>query len=71
MMTVTQVSKEYNVSARMLRYYEKIGLISGKHKEDYAYRVYDEDDVRQNQNDYASQKISYSAEGHRRSSRIL
>lgn len=41
-MTVTEVSKIYGVSTRMLRYYEKEGLIESKHKDDYAYRVYDE-----------------------------
>ncbi|OGO91310.1 MAG: hypothetical protein A2Y17_05020 [Clostridiales bacterium GWF2_38_85] len=40
--TINQVSKEYGVSARMLRYYEKIGLIQSLRKEDYAYRVYDD-----------------------------
>lgn len=45
LMTVTEVSREYGVSARMLRHYEKIGLISSARKEDYAYRVYSEKDV--------------------------
>ncbi|MCL2445408.1 MAG: effector binding domain-containing protein [Oscillospiraceae bacterium] len=40
--TINQVSKAYGVSARMLRYYEQIGLIESQRKEDYAYRVYDE-----------------------------
>ncbi len=42
LLTVSQVSKNYGVSTRMLRYYEQIGLISSQRKEDYAYRVYDE-----------------------------
>lgn len=45
LMTVTEVSKEYGVSARMLRHYEKIGLISSARRKDYAYRVYSESDV--------------------------
>ena len=40
--TISQVSKEYNVSTRTLRYYEKIGLLNSCKKEDYAYRTYDE-----------------------------
>ena len=40
--TISQVSKAYGVSPRMLRYYEQAGLIQSKRKNDYAYRVYDE-----------------------------
>jgi len=39
--TISQVSRDYGVSARMLRYYEQVGLIESKRKDDYAYRVYD------------------------------
>lgn len=45
-LTVSEVSREYGVSTRMLRYYEKEGLISSKHRDDYAYRIYDENAVR-------------------------
>ena len=45
LMTVTEVSREYGVSARMLRHYEKLGLISSARREDYAYRVYSEGNV--------------------------
>ena len=40
--TATHVSQTYNISTRMLRYYEQLGLIESLRKEDYAYRVYDE-----------------------------
>ncbi len=40
--TINQVSKNYGVSTRMLRYYEQVGLITSLRKDDYAYRVYDE-----------------------------
>lgn len=43
--TITQVSLEYGISARMLRYYEQAGLIKSMRKDDYAYRVYDENAV--------------------------
>jgi len=40
--TVRQVSQDYGISNRMLRYYEQIGLLESSHRDDYAYRVYDE-----------------------------
>ncbi len=40
--TISQVSRDYGISTRMLRYYEQVGLIQSLRKEDYAYRVYDE-----------------------------
>lgn len=40
--TISQVSRVHGVSLRMLRYYEKEGLLESKRKADYAYRVYDE-----------------------------
>ncbi|SCY60346.1 MerR family transcriptional regulator [Alkaliphilus peptidifermentans] len=42
---IGQVSKDYGISARMLRYYEQVGLIESLRKDDYAYRVYDESAV--------------------------
>lgn len=43
--TIRQVSRDYGISARMLRYYEQAGLIQSHRKKDYAYRVYDENAV--------------------------
>lgn len=43
--TITQVSKMFGVSTRMLRYYEQIGLLTSLKKDDYAYRVYDEQSI--------------------------
>lgn len=40
--TINQVSRNYGISTRMLRYYEQAGLIRSLRKSDYAYRVYDE-----------------------------
>lgn len=45
-LTISQVSKLYDVTPRMLRHYEKLGLIEAIRREDYAYRVYDENAVR-------------------------
>lgn len=41
--TISQVSKQFNVSTRTLRYYEQIGLITSIKKEGFAYRTYDAD----------------------------
>ena len=44
--TVRQVSKTYNISAQMLRYYERSGLLKSLRKDDYAYRVYDDENIK-------------------------
>ena len=44
--TVSEVSKTFGISTRMLRYYEQIGLLESSRKENYSYRVYDENAVR-------------------------
>ncbi len=40
--TISQVSKSFCISTRLLRYYEQIGLLRSLKKDEYAYRVYDE-----------------------------
>ena len=45
MLTITQVSKQFGISPRTLRYYEQIGLLTPSKKEDFAYRVYDPETV--------------------------
>jgi DNA-binding transcriptional MerR regulator len=39
---VREVSLKYGISARALKYYEDMGLISSTRSDDYAYRMYDE-----------------------------
>lgn len=46
LMTISEVTKTFHVTTRMLRYYDEIGLLPSTRKEDYAYRVYDEAAVR-------------------------
>lgn len=46
MLTITEVSRAFNVTPRMLRHYEKIGLLPSNRRADYAYRVYNEEAVR-------------------------
>ena len=45
MLTITEVSRTHEVSARMLRYYEQQGLIASRRQEGYAYRMYDEENI--------------------------
>lgn len=44
-LTVSEVSRTYGVSARMLRHYEKLGLLGSDRQEGYAYRVYRPEDI--------------------------
>ncbi len=46
LMTISEVTKKFNVTTRMLRYYDEIGILSSTRMENYAYRVYDEAAVR-------------------------
>lgn len=59
-LTITQVSKSLGVTPRMLRYYEKMGLITPGYKEDYAYRTYDETAVRRLQQIVILRKLRFS-----------
>lgn len=45
-LTISQVSRTYGVTPRMLRHYEKLGLIEAVRCDDYAYRMYDEEALR-------------------------
>ena len=35
-MTISEVSRQFQVSARMLRHYEKLGLLESERREDYG-----------------------------------
>lgn len=39
---IRDVSSKYDITARTLRYYEDMGLLSSTRSDDYAYRMYDE-----------------------------
>lgn len=45
-LTISEVTRSFDVTARMLRHYEKMGLITPFHREDYSYRCYDEENIR-------------------------
>lgn len=44
-MTISQVSQNFGVSTRMLRYYEQERLIESFRREDYAYRMYNDEAI--------------------------
>lgn len=44
-LTISQISKMCGVTPRMLRHYEKLGLIRTQRREDSAYRIYDAESV--------------------------
>lgn len=60
MMNISEVSKLYDVTPRMLRYYEELELIKPTHKEDYSYRLYDEEAVRRLQQIILLRKLRIS-----------
>lgn len=43
---IRDISIRYDISARTLRYYEDMGLITSTRSEDYAYRMYDENAIK-------------------------
>lgn len=43
---IRDVSSKYDVTARTLRYYEDMGLLTSTRSDDYAYRMYDEKAIR-------------------------
>lgn len=43
--TISQVSKQFSISARTLRYYEQIGLITPAKKEGSTYRAYNDETI--------------------------
>ena len=42
LVTISELSRQMNISTRALRYYEQVGLIESVKKDGYAYRTYDE-----------------------------
>jgi len=42
---IRDVSTKYDISARTLRYYEDMGLITSSRSDEYAYRLYDETNI--------------------------
>ena len=60
LMTVSEVSRAYGVSPRMLRHYEKLGLMASIRKDDYAYRMYRPEDIQRLRQILALRKLRVS-----------
>lgn len=43
---IHEVSVQYGITARALKYYEDMGLIQSTKSNDYAYRLYDENAIK-------------------------
>lgn len=43
---IREISTKYDISARTLRYYEDMGLLNSTRSSDYAYRLYDSQNIR-------------------------
>ena len=46
LISIRQVSLDYGISRQMLYYYEEIGLLKSNRKDNYAYRLYDENAIK-------------------------
>lgn len=57
---IRDVSTKYDISARTLRYYEDMGLLSSTRSNDYAYRLYDETAVNRLEQILILRKLSIS-----------
>lgn len=60
MKTITEVSRSFGVSTRMLRHYEKIGLLESCRVEGYSYRMYSEQDLQRLQQILILRKLRLS-----------
>lgn len=58
--TVRQVSQNYGISARMLRYYEQAGLIESSRVDGYVYRVYNQSALKRLQQIIILRKLQIS-----------
>ena len=57
---IKEMSSKYDITARTLRYYEDMGLLSSTRSEDYAYRMYDENAVRRLEQILVLRKLNIS-----------
>ncbi|MBB2184360.1 MerR family transcriptional regulator [Lachnospiraceae bacterium MD1] len=57
---IRDISAKYDVSARTLRYYEDMGLITSTRSTDYAYRLYDEAAIKRLEQILILRKLSIS-----------
>ena len=45
MVKIQEAASKYDITARTLRYYEDMGLLSSTRSDDYAYRMYDKNAI--------------------------
>lgn len=63
---IREVASRYDVSARTLRYYEDMGLITSMRSSDHAYRMYDEEALRRLEQILILRKLNISIRDIRR-----
>ncbi len=63
---IRDMSSKYDISARTLRYYEAMGLITSTRSDDYAYRLYDEAAVQRLEQILILRKLNISIKDIRR-----
>ena len=63
---IRDVSAKYDISARTLRYYEDMGLLTSTRSDDYAYRLYDDDNVQRLEQILILRKLNISIKDIRR-----
>jgi len=63
---IREMALKYGISARALKYYEEMGLISSTRGEDYAYRLYDETAVQRLEQILILRKLNISIKDIRR-----
>ena len=63
---ITDMTNRYDITARTLRYYEDMGLITSTRSDDYAYRMYDEAAVKRLEQILILRKLNVSIKDIRR-----
>ena len=58
--TITEISRQLDISTRTLRYYEETGLIKSSQLEGYSYRAYDEEMIKRLQQILILRKLNLS-----------
>ena len=61
-MNIGQAAKQSGISAKMIRYYEEIGLLQTPKRTDAGYRMYNEQDIKTLNFIQHSRKLGFSTE---------
>ena len=62
---IQEVSSKYDITARTLRYYEDMQLITSTRSEDYAYRLYDEAAIKRLEQILVLRKLNIRHKGYK------